>query len=183
MITRTRTALITSIAGLAMVLAGCSSQGTSGSNPEQNSESASSAETITIEDAWVKAAEEGMTGAFGILTNSRSDEVNVVGVTTPAAAKAELHETVENDAGEMVMQPIEGGFVIPAGGSFSLEPGGNHLMLMELTGPLAPGEEIPFTLQFSDGSTLDFSAVVKDYSGANENYVGDDMDMEMDGDQ
>lgn len=46
-----------------------------------------------------------------------------------------------------------------------------------LHAPLAAGEEATFTLTFSDGSTIDFTAPVKDYTGANEEYVGDDMDM------
>lgn len=92
----------------------------------------------------------------------------------------QLHETVANDAGEMVMQEKQGGFVIPAGGSFDLEPGGNHIMLMDLTAPLAAGDETTFTLTFSDDSTYEFTAPVKDYSGANENYEGGDMDMDMD---
>lgn len=89
----------------------------------------------------------------------------------------ELHETVESDTGEMVMQPKEGGFVIPAGGTFDLAPGGNHIMLMGVTAPLTAGQEATFVLTLSDGSTFEFTAPVKDYEGANETYVGDGMDM------
>ena len=89
----------------------------------------------------------------------------------------ELHETVANDSGEMVMQPKEGGFVIPAGGTLTLEPGANHIMLMGLAKPIVAGDEVSFTLTFADGSTYTFTAPAKDFTGANENYVGGDMDM------
>jgi copper(I)-binding protein len=121
-----------------------------------------------------------MSAAFGELSNSSDQDITVVSAESDASSMLELHETVENDSGEMVMREIDGGFVIPAGGSLTLEPGANHIMLMDLTAPLMAGEEATFTLTFSDGSTFEFTAPVKDYSGASENYEGDDMDMDMD---
>jgi copper(I)-binding protein len=37
---------------------------------------------------------------------------------------------------------------IPAGGKLEMKPGGTHLMLMGLTGPLKAGESLPLTLTF-----------------------------------
>jgi len=127
-------------------------------------------------DAWVKSAESGMSAAFGEIENEGTEEVTVVSATTEASSMLELHETLENEAGEMVMRQIDGGFVIPAGASLSLAPGGNHIMLMDLTAPLKAGEEVTFTLTFSDDSTFAFTAPVKDYSGANETYDSGEMD-------
>ncbi|WP_061018763.1 copper chaperone PCu(A)C [Microbacterium sp. CCH5-D1] len=132
-------------------------------------------ETVTIEDAWVKSADEGMSAGFGTLVNSGDDDVTVVSVASEASNMLELHETVENEAGEMVMREKDGGFIIPAGGSLPLEPGANHIMMMDLTGPLTAGSDVTFTLTFSDDSTFEFTAPVKEYSGANENYEGGDM--------
>ncbi|MFJ6531295.1 copper chaperone PCu(A)C [Microbacterium sp. NPDC091662] len=146
-----------------------------GCTPESSpTESASrpAGDAVTIDDAWVKSAEEGMSAGFGTLVNSGDDDVTVVSVTSEASNMLELHETVENEAGEMVMREKDGGFVIPAGGKLALEPGGNHIMMMDLTGPLAAGSDVTFALTFSDDSTYEFTAPVKDYSGANENYEG-----------
>ena len=137
-------------------------------------------DVVTIEDAWVKAADEGMSAAFGVLENSGDTDVTVVSVASDASSMLELHETVENEAGEMVMREIEGGFVLPAGAEFVLEPGANHIMLMDLTDPLRAGDEAIFTLTFSDDSTYEFTAPVKDYSGANENYEEGDEHEGMD---
>lgn len=131
-------------------------------------------ENVTIDDAWVKSADEGMSAAFGTLANAGPDDVTVVSVASDASSMLELHETVENDAGEMVMREKDGGFVIPAGGELELAPGANHIMMMDLTGPLTAGSEVSFTLTFADDSTYEFTAPVKDYSGANENYDGGD---------
>ena len=72
------------------------------------------------------------------------------------------------------MTEAEDGFVIPAGGEFVLEPGGNHLMLMELDAVIEPGEFVEFTLEFDGGGSLTFEAEARTYAGANEDYEGDD---------
>lgn len=68
-----------------------------------------SAATVVLEDGWVKAAESGMSAAFGELVNSTGADVTVVSVSTPAATSTELHETVQDDAGQMVMREKQGG--------------------------------------------------------------------------
>ena len=66
----------------------------------------------------------------------------------------------------------EGGFPIPAGGELLLEPGGDHIMLMCLTAPLLPGDEVELVLQFEGGTEHPMTANVKDFAGAQENYGG-----------
>lgn len=135
------------------------------------------AEQVAVEDPWVKSADDGMSAAFGQVENTGDADVTVVSVTSPASTVLELHETVEDGSGAMVMRRKDGGFTIPAGGVLGLEPGADHIMLMDLVEPVVAGDEVTFTLTFSDDSTLDFTAPAKDYSGANETYAGDDMDM------
>ncbi|TFD41691.1 copper chaperone PCu(A)C [Cryobacterium sp. TMT1-2-1] len=135
------------------------------------------ADSLAIEGAWMKAADGGMSAAFGVLENTGDEDVTIVSAATPASATVELHETVANDAGEMVMQETDGGYVVPAGDSFELAPGANHIMLMGLANPVKAGDEVTFTLTLSDGSTFEFDAPAKDFSGGNESYEGDtDMD-------
>lgn len=85
----------------------------------------------------------------------------------------------------MSMSPIEGGIVIPAGGSLTLEPGSFHIMLMGVTAPIAAGDGVDITLTFSDNSTIGFQATAKEFTGADEDYSGGEdamegMDMESD---
>ena len=134
---------------------------------------ADAAAPLTMAHPWVKAADGGMTGAFGTLTNNGTEDLQVVAASSPAAASVELHETVQQADGTAAMAKSTGGFTIPAGGTFALEPGANHLMLMGLKEPVLAGEEIPFTLTLSDGGTVEFTAPAKDFAGANESYHGD----------
>lgn len=183
--TTTRTRLnIAARAGAVMsvgllALAGCASTTPSAGSTPSTSASAADATTaaVTVSDAWVKAADSGMSAAFGTLHNDSKSDVTLVSATSPASSMLQLHETVADASGAMVMKEKDGGFVIPAGGELVLQPGGNHIMLMDLSAPLKAGEDTTFTLTFSDGSTTKFSAPVKDYSGANENYQGGDMQM------
>lgn len=182
--TQSKTSTVTGVrsgvvlAALALALAGCGT--TAGASPDAPDGATKPAgQNVTLADGWVKAADSGMSAAFGELTNAGPDDVTVVSATTEASSMLELHETVENESGEMIMREIEGGFVIPAGETLGLEPGGSHIMLMDLTDPLEAGEEVTFTLTFADDSTYEFTAPVKDYSGANENYVGGDAEMDM----
>ncbi len=135
---------------------------------------------LVITDAWVKAADEGMTAAFGVIENTTDAAVTLVGATTEASPMVELHETVATDSGSTMMQEVDGGFVIEPGEALTLEPGGNHLMFMAVPSPLMPGDDVSIVLELSDGATVDFDAVVKEFSGAQEEYMPDmDMDGEM----
>lgn len=154
-------------AALTLTVTGCTAA------PSPTEERRSAAASVTVTDAWAKAADEGMSAGFGTLANGSDGDVTVVAATTAASSTVELHETVADESGAMVMREVDGGFVIPAGGALTLEPGGAHLMLMGLTAPLRAGEEVTVTLTFSDDSSLEFTAPVKDYSGANETYEGD----------
>lgn len=165
--------------GLAFVATACSPETTA--PPAQTSSPEQSTGDVHLHDAWVKAAESGMSAAFGLIENHTDQDVVVLSATSPASESIELHETALNADGQMVMRELEGGFVIPAHGQYLLEPGGNHLMLMGLTGPLLAGELVEFTLTLDDGSTIVFEAPIKDYSGANEQYEHGKDDHEHEG--
>jgi len=157
-----------------------SALGLSACGGSSDSASDSSGGTVTVNDAWTKATDGPMTGSFGVLSNSGSEDVTVTSATSPAAGMVELHETVMVD-GQMQMQEDKAGFTIPAGGTFALEPGGYHVMLMGLPKAITPGEEVPITLTLSNGESITYMTVAKDFSGANESYSPDsDMDMDMD---
>ena len=132
---------------------------------------ATQAASVSVVNTWVKTANSGMSAAFGELRNTGDREVTLTAAVSDASPVMELHETVDNGAGQRVMRRKQGGFVIPAQSTFALQPGANHLMLMNVVNPFLPGSAVQFTLTFADGSTLIFSALAKDYSGANETYV------------
>lgn len=141
---------------------------------------------LTLEDGVVRSAQEGMTAAFGTLVNSTDADVTVVGASSDAAGAMELHEVVDSD-GEAVMQEKPGGFVVGAGESYVLEPGGDHIMFLGITDPIEAGETVAWTLLLEDGTELAFEAPARDMAAGDEEYVpgqgeptGDHESMTMD---
>lgn len=130
------------------------------------------AASLTVSDPWTKATEDAMTGSFALLENSSDADLHVVAVTSETGAKAELHEMVADEDGQMLMRQSADGFTVPAGGSLELAPGGNHVMLMGLTDPIEPGAEVAYELELEDGSTLEVTSVARPFAGANESYHG-----------
>ncbi|HEV6955501.1 MAG TPA: copper chaperone PCu(A)C [Promicromonospora sp.] len=183
--TRTRTRLLAGLGALTLTaaLAACSTGTTDAGDDAATTPAAAEADALDITDPWVKAADEGMTAAFGTLTNDSDADVRIVSATSEVTSSMELHEMATGDDGAMVMRQKEGGFVIEAGATHELSPGGDHLMFMNLTTPVQPGDDVTVTLTAEDGSTFEFTAPGRSYSGANEEYDGGEHgegDMEMD---
>lgn len=188
-VTRTRSVPTLRLAALTLaaplLLVGCSGAAanstTDGSAANAQSAEAAGATESTIEltDGWAKAG-DGMTGVFGTLVNDGDADITLESVESPSARMIELHETVTS-GGSSTMREVDGGFTIPAGESFALAPGGNHIMFMDMPEALLAGDEVPLTLTFDNGSTLEISVLVKDFSGAQENYEGDESHDSGDG--
>jgi len=93
-------------------------------------------------------------GGYLTITNKGAVDDRLVSVSTPAAGTSQIHEMkMEGDV--MKMNALPDGLVIPAGGSVALEPGGYHLMFMDLVGPLVEGRSITVTLTFEKAGTVD----------------------------
>jgi len=157
---RSAALLITATASIPLLLAGCSSGGTS---------AAADANSVTVSDQWIKAADAGMSAAFANFTNNSDHEIRVVDATSPASARMEIHEVVASNGASM-MRPKAGGLAIPAHGSAKLTPGGDHLMFIDLKAPLRTGTQTPVTVKFADGTSTTFTAQVRDFAGNQENY-------------
>ena len=115
---------------------------------------------ITVQDAYLRSS-SAMSGAgFMQIDNAGSADCQLAAVATSAAAKAELHNHIE-EGGMMKMVHVEEGFTIPAASHFMLERGGLHVMLMGLTAPLEEGAEVPLTLDFGDCGQVEVTATVE----------------------
>ncbi|WP_293223028.1 copper chaperone PCu(A)C [Ottowia sp.] len=117
---------------------------------------------VATSEAWVRAAAPGQGVTGGFMKLAAGVPLRLVGVSTPAAGVAEVHEMkMEGDV--MKMRPIAA-LELPAHQSVALKPGGFHVMLMNLKQPLAVGQQVPLTLSFEDAqgtkSTLQVQAPV-----------------------
>lgn len=142
-----------------------------------NSTPATQATQVTLNDGWAKAVPSmngggmGMSAIFGTLSNIGSKDATLVSASCPkTAATVQLHETYTDANGSMAMRQKDGGFVIPANGTFTLQPGGYHIMLMDMPADeaLVAGDSVSCTLTFSDKSSEDITVPVKSSSTYNE---------------
>lgn len=160
------------VTGAALTLTGCGSAQPSDSASAGAQEEANSS-PVETKDMWIKAAKDGMTGAFGTVTNTSGEDLTLTGGKSDHAQIVEMHETVSDGAGGMQMKHKEDGFTIKPGESKTFEPGGDHIMLMKMTQAIEPGEKITITVSSSQGDIpLEFTA--KEFTGAQENYAPGD---------
>ncbi len=62
----------------------------------------------------------------------------------------------------MVMQEVDGGLELTAGETVTFEPGGYHVMLLDLAEPLEVGDEFDLTLQFEDNDDVTITVPVEE---------------------
>jgi copper(I)-binding protein len=113
-----------------------------------------------IEDAWARPVPvAGGNGAVYLrLINTGGDADQLVGGECSTAKAVEVHKTTVTD-GVMKMEPVPS-VEIPARGDVQLEPGGLHIMLIELNRSLAPGDTLPITLHFEEAGDVDLEIKV-----------------------
>ena len=120
--------------------------------------SAAAAE-VTVDAAWARASVgAGGSGAAYVTLTGHGTAARLVGVRTPAADMAMLHQD-RSVNGVTQMRDLDG-IDVPASGSVAMRPGSAHIMLMMLHAPLRRGDRLPLTLTFADGSELSAVALV-----------------------
>ena len=107
------------------------------------------AQNVDVKDAWVRTSVQGQkaTGAFMKITAKEGG--TLVGVATPVAGVAEVHE-MKMDGDVMRMRALPNGLALPAGKTVALTPGGYHEKLKDLKATLPKDSTIPLTLTFKN---------------------------------
>lgn len=139
---------------------------------------------IEIQDAWIRAASrqptmeaqpmdqtgesgseqmENMAGsnsaAYLIIKNNSSQPDRLLNARSEFARSTELHVSQENN-GVMTMRPVDG-VDVPAGGTVELKPGSYHIMLVDISQNLTPGEVLKLSLEFENAGEIEVQAEVR----------------------
>ncbi len=113
----------------------------------------SEAEPVKVSNAWVRSTVPGQKGSGAFMTLTSSAGSRLVGIASPVAGVAEVHEMkMEGDVMKMRALPL---LELPAGTPVELKPGGYHLMLMDLKQALTVGSRVPVTLVFKDSKGIE----------------------------
>ncbi len=116
---------------------------------------------LRITEARARAMLPGQPSGGGYLTieNTGNAPDRLVAISSPAAGKVEVH-TMEMKNDVMVMRPVEGGLEIAAGKTVTLEPGGLHIMFMQVAKPFQEGASVPVTLEFEKAGKVELELAV-----------------------
>jgi hypothetical protein len=119
-------------------------------------------DTLRIDRAMARATPPGAkTGVvFFIVDNAANTTDRLLHASTPIAAGVALHQMAVDD-GMMKMRAVPSIEIRP-GGRLELQPGGYHLMLLDLKQALKVGEKFPLTLTFARGGVITISVPVED---------------------
>lgn len=138
---------------------GCSSDSNSSNDSESSQEVVFG--KIALDNGWARPGSKGeKSAAYLTITNGTASDDTLVGISSEAAEKVELHESIENDDGTFSMQPA-GRQGISSGNSLQLVPGGMHLMLINTNRELAAGDSLTLSLQFKNAGTSTVTVPVK----------------------
>lgn len=110
---------------------------------------------ITVTAAWMRQPPPGASVAGGFMTiaNAGEETDRLLGGEAPFAGRVEIHAMAMAD-GMMRMHPVAGGLAIAPGGTVALEPGGYHVMFMDLTDWPQAGQSVTMTLDFERTGTV-----------------------------
>lgn len=107
---------------------------------------------LMAHEPWSRPLAPGASVAAGYmhLMNHTAQPETLVAARAEGVGRVELHDMAEVD-GVMQMRPIDGGVPLVVDGMATFQPGGKHLMFIDVTRSWNEGEVVPVTLVFESG--------------------------------
>lgn len=119
------------------------------------------ADGIEITDAWARPGRiNGVSAIYMNVLNGSAEADSLLSLSSPVAGMVEIHESYETEEGLMAMRQATG-VVFPGREAVVLEPGGMHVMLMQLNKELSENDEVELTIQFANTGELTITARVE----------------------
>lgn len=122
-------------------------------------EPVTTADTVKLTDAWVRATNPGQAVGAAYLTLSSAQDVTLTKVESDLTESVEIH-SMSMQNGVMKMRMLDT-LSLVAGKPYRLAPGGFHLMLFDLKKPLNVGEQVNFVLYFKNKNNAEFKQNIK----------------------
>lgn len=152
------------VGGLLLTLVACGGAGNDEATPE-----------LAATGAWARPTPSGADNGVAYLTLStdRPDAVVGASVGDDRAAEVQLHRTVGAsggaghshgavaDSGDLVSMGEVEELAVAPDEPLVFEPGGSHVMLVDLARPLRAGEQLDLTLEFASARTLSVAVPVQ----------------------
>jgi periplasmic copper chaperone A len=108
---------------------------------------------VTVKDAWVRTTVPGQKGTGAFMSITAKSDLRLVGASSAVAGVTEVHEMKMN--GDIMQMRAVSGVDLPAGKVVALQPGGFHVMLLDLKTALPKNATVPLTLLFKDAKGVE----------------------------
>jgi copper(I)-binding protein len=115
----------------------------------------------TVTGAWVRPPQGMDRPAAGYLVITGGSQADaLLSASSPVAGSVEVHETTTDASGMTGMHPVAR-IEVPAAGTVTLQPGGYHLMFMQVSGTIEVGGTVQIDLTFEKAGKITVQAEVK----------------------
>jgi copper(I)-binding protein len=116
---------------------------------------------LEVHEPWVRPAASGGNSALYLtLLNGTSSADTLVDVDAPIIDSIAVHRTTDS-AGTSTMKPVGTTVAIPAKSRVTLEPGGQHVMLVNLQQTLEDGGTVILNLDFAQAGLRRIRAPIR----------------------
>ena len=115
---------------------------------------------LTLLEAWARPGDPGTNSAAYLVIENHGSADQLVAAESDASAEVQLHRSILHDDGVVEMQRQQ--FIeIPARGRLVMEPGGFHIMLLDVQRKLEPGQSIQIRLLFEHANPIDAQVQIR----------------------
>jgi periplasmic copper chaperone A len=109
--------------------------------------------TVQVEGAWIRWLPANLPAAgYATINNIGDKPVTLLAASSPGFGEISLHRN-RSQSGTLEMVPVEK-ITIDPHSSVKFAAAGYHMMLRQPTQSIKPGDHVPITLRFADGSAL-----------------------------
>lgn len=125
---------------------------------------------IEVHSAWMRPAAKGENGGVYFELHNHSSTANeLTGISSDAAVVAEIHESkMEGDVMKMDMLTS---LPLDANADIAFEPGGLHVMLVNLRRDFKLNDEFTMVLHFKNSEDITVHVIVKDTAPTEDDHT------------
>jgi copper(I)-binding protein len=119
--------------------------------------------TITIEAPWARTGQMGANSAvYFEIRNSTNEADSLIRAESDISTHVELHRSMMVEGSDAMTMQKQDQIEIPAAYTFSFEPGGYHVMLIDLKDDLVAGGIVELTLVFEKAGAVQVDVEIRE---------------------
>jgi copper(I)-binding protein len=119
---------------------------------------------VNVTGGWIRALPANVpAGGYFTLSNDSGKRIVLTGASSPGCGTLMLHKS-ETEGGMAAMSDVAR-IPVAVGAHVNFAPGGYHLMCIDPTTAIKPGNKVPVTLVLADGTTVTSEFLVRTATG------------------